>query len=259
MSLSRPLPTFFLHVGLHNIAWYLLKLLLPADALAQLSPSDLSALAEKLPSSVNALMVSLPTINTIIRKKSFEKDVFRPYPDALDKVFADHFAYTMYDMMIMLKTKEHASVWIHHILGALGTYFIRHYKLACYFPASFLATELTVVTTNILWVLQKLNKTDTRAYHAMLIIRCIAFVLFRLPVGPMCVWYALRQSKRAEEEDGKKSFWEEVKSLPKILSTVSGLNMTVLTILNTWWTILVFKALFKYQTKGRASNTVHHI
>jgi hypothetical protein len=238
MSLYRPVPTFVLHVGLHNLMSYLLRRLLPPDVLVRLTSSELASMAEKLPSSINALLVSVPTMNTIIRKKAFQRDVFRPYPDALDKVFSDHFAFTMYDMVIMWKNKEHASVWLHHVIGAIGTYFMRYYKVASFFPAAFLATELTVVTSNILWAMQKLGKENTRAYHAMLVIRCITFVLFRLPVGPLCMWYALRETKKAQQENPqRKSFWQEVKDLPLLVSTVSGFNIIVLTVLNTWWTL----------------------
>ncbi|KND01973.1 uncharacterized protein SPPG_02480 [Spizellomyces punctatus DAOM BR117] len=271
------------HLILHKIAAQLIHYLSPAT-LARLNSADLLFLAEKLPSTVNALTVSVSSLYLLLKRQPYSEDVIEPYPELLDRTLAAHIGYTLYDSYVMgIVGRQHPSAWIHHVLGALGAGFMRHYKVASYFPAVFLPSELTVVATNVLWVMQKLGKETGKAYEFWLIVRCVLFLLVRAPAGPLGLWYALRVTKRTndadvrennivqkvEERSGQGSLpakatvaiarplllWQRLRRLPGIVWILTCINYVVFTGLNTYWTILVFRALFRF----RAKSGIHHI
>lgn len=250
---SRPfsdapvLKTLTLHLLLHKIAVHLIK----RSGISTLSPPDILFLAEKLPSTINALLVSLPSLYLHFSLQPWKQDVLIPYPPLLDKILAAHVGYTLYDIYIMaIVGKQHPSVWIHHVLGALGAGLMRKYQVASFFPAVFLPSELTVVATNALWVLQKLGRDNTKGYGIWLWIRAVLFCLVRAPAGLVGLWYAIKVVSERPKE-----LWERFKRLPTVVWVLTMINYTTFTGLNLYWTVLVFRALIRYREKAG----IHHI
>ncbi|KAJ3090642.1 hypothetical protein HK102_003120 [Quaeritorhiza haematococci] len=197
-----------LHICAHKFAAHVVNTTLPASTLRTLSPSDRLYLAEKLPSTLNALIVSLPSLHLLLRQQPYKHDLFKPYPELLDRVFAAHLGFTIYDMWVMaVQGREHFSVWVHHVLGVLGTGLMRYFKVASLAPAAFCPSEATVVVSNAIWIMQKLKLDGSgargggrgvegrstqgfeRIYGALLVVRAIMFVIFRASAGPLLFWY----------------------------------------------------------------------
>jgi hypothetical protein len=115
-----------------------------------LSKVDLIYLAEKLPSCINASVVSLSAIKTIFISKAYLPDPLSPgflllfnyldcfYPEEVDRIFSTQLGFTLYDMGVMLYVGEtSSSAWLHHIVTALGTFFIRRFRQASFYPCWF--------------------------------------------------------------------------------------------------------------------------
>ncbi|KAI9091887.1 hypothetical protein DFS34DRAFT_584307 [Phlyctochytrium arcticum] len=163
-----------------------------------MSPEDLIFMAEKLPSIVNCLLVSMGTGWVLFKEQAFKDSVITPYPKVLDRALAAHIGYTLYDTILMaIVGKQHISAWIHHVFGLIGTGLMREYRVASYFPTIFMLSELTVVATNVLWMMTKLGKDKSQAFGVWLLIRWVAFLILRAPVGVVGLWYALKVTKRS--------------------------------------------------------------
>ncbi|KAJ3098120.1 hypothetical protein HDU97_004304 [Phlyctochytrium planicorne] len=241
---------------------------------------------EKIPSTANALIVSIPVIKLLLWDRPWRKGQWlKPYPDTLDRVFAAHFAYTLYDLGIMAYVEgEHPSVWLHHVVGecrplfppfdiassegVLGTGFMRRYRIASFFPAAFCPTEITVVPTNILYLLQNAEKVglapivSSALQTPLLIARCVLFTIFRLFTGPAAIYYAIQGEEGKTVEDKILSFWKKYRKLPLLVSSLTLFNILALSGLNTWWTVLVYKALFRHMralSVTAGSTGIHHI
>ena len=52
----------------------------------------------------------------------FATDVMTPYPGLLDKTFAFSAGYSLHDMVVMALHGEPASMWMHHLITAVGTF-----------------------------------------------------------------------------------------------------------------------------------------
>ncbi|KAJ3017314.1 hypothetical protein HKX48_003628 [Thoreauomyces humboldtii] len=271
-TLTSPLvlASFAAHATLHAATSLVL---LKTTTLSQsLSPSDIIMIAEKVPSTISALVTSIPSLHMQLSDWPWREDVLRPYPALLDSILAQHIGYTLYNVGIMwIVGGQHPSAWIHHLLGVLGTSLMRHYKLAAFFPAVFLPTELTVVATNALWVLAKLGRTHTKAYSAWTWIRAALFCGIRAPAGVCGLLYALRvvakqrhaaqvknetasgeETRRTTASEGSMaptrakdpgSLWTQMTRLPALVWILTVINYAAFSGLNIYWTRLVILAL----------------
>ncbi|KAJ3115192.1 hypothetical protein HDU96_001038 [Phlyctochytrium bullatum] len=234
----RVLSPLALHAALHIVTG---RLLFPGAKLTKRQ----HMFVEKVPSTVNALVVSLPVIKMILVDRPWKNGKWlEPYPELLDKVFAAHFAYTAYDLLVMAVVEgEHPSVWLHHVV-------------ASFFPAAFCPSEITVVPTNLLYLLQNLDKVGLGHVIAkdaipglqtpLMVLRCIGFTLFRLFTGPACIFYAVQGEKGTTWREKAARFWERFSKLPLLVSSLTLFNILALSGLNAWWTTLVYKALFRH-------------
>ncbi|KAJ3168330.1 hypothetical protein HDU88_001770 [Geranomyces variabilis] len=286
-----------LYVALHVVAAAAVRHKLD---LSSLSRSDRIFLAEKLPSTVSAFLTAVPSI-VLHSRLPWRNDLIAPYPRLLDRILAQHIGYTvpaivnlfvmkmcirihcvfctkyqLYDLAIMAYAGgQHPTAWIHHILGILGTALMRHYRTAAYFPAVFLPTEITVVSTNFLWILQKLGKDDGKAFSWALVLRAILFCLVRAPAGTIGLIYALRVVRRQKAAAEAKNsvtassqaevqpqrattpgtLWQQLRQTPSVVWSLTTINVLSFTALNFYWTKLVLVAVKRHRHRGK----VHHI
>ncbi|RKO86750.1 hypothetical protein BDK51DRAFT_26531 [Blyttiomyces helicus] len=267
-SLAAPfkgiLAPFLLHTLLHKAASTLLPHVLPAATYTALTPTDRLYLAQKLPATAHALLVALPSLHIHLVDQPWRKDLVAPYPAQLDRLFAAHVGFTAYDLALMaVAGGEHWSAWVHHVLGGAGAVASRYFGIG-YFPAVFLPTEITVVATNGLWVLQKIGRGGSDAYGRWLWIRAVLFVLFRAPAGAIGLWYALKVCKEnpipstppADSASPHKpsplaTLIDQFNRFPGITGYLTAANYFAFTLLNAYWTRLVFTALFRFgKTRG---------
>ncbi|KAJ3126868.1 hypothetical protein HK101_005661, partial [Irineochytrium annulatum] len=139
---------------------------------------------------------------------------------------------------------------------------MRSYRTAAYFPACFCVSELTVVPSNLLWILQNLTAAglpspspalSSRLQTPLLILRAILFTLLRLPAGPLCLLYAVQGERGQTWAEKVERFWSRYRRLPALVSWLSAFNIATLSGLNVWWTVLVYKALFRHLMAVRAA------
>ena len=201
----------------HVVARGLLPKLFPS--LNRLSPSDLSYhIPNKVVSSLHGAAVSLLAIDIIFHRRSFEKDVFRPYPKQLDVLFSTTLGYALYDMVVMAIHREDGAVmWMHHILEALGCFFMMCFRQAPFFPAAFSITEMSVIPQNLLWVMQRARPDwkGSKAEGNLLLVRLLTVLVFRTFVWPWAIKYAL----------DKGDFVKNVRQTHWFVITASLINM----------------------------------
>jgi len=165
---------------------------LDKHVVAKLDICDRIDLPEKIPSTINGLVVGTLGLYVIFWEKAFENDVVYPYPLALDLLFGSFVGYTAYDLKIMWsKPQEELSMWVHHILGLIGSTLILFKRQAAFFPALFSITEITVIPGNLVWFLQRLELKKTKLYTIGLALRAGFFLTFRTFVAPFCYYYAV--------------------------------------------------------------------
>ncbi|KAJ3221397.1 hypothetical protein HDU78_000491 [Chytriomyces hyalinus] len=192
------------------------------------------------------------------------------YSDEIDRVFARHIGYTTYDLLVMMNKSHHPSAWVHHIFALFGTSAMRVFKQGAYFPTCFLPAEATVAITNVLYVVQKYYPGSHNLITLLLAIRCVMFTVFRFAAAPLCVTHALRNVK-VLGADGKprtnltlmeriRAFSDKYfRTLHPVVSVGTCMNVAIFTGLNTWWTLLTYRALWKHIKQGRAKLNIHHI
>ncbi|KAJ3098740.1 hypothetical protein HDU97_003748 [Phlyctochytrium planicorne] len=73
-----------------------------------------------------------------------------------DWLFPFYLGYTIYDMITMAKQepKSHWSMWVHHVMGALGGFAMMFGRNLSIFPAYCMVTEATAIFNNLLWYYQ---------------------------------------------------------------------------------------------------------
>jgi hypothetical protein len=176
-----------------------------------------------------------------------EFGVFRFYPRILDMVFSSYVGYSIYDMGTMVIVgDEPMAMWFHHIVGAFGAFAMMMYRQAAFFPVTFLATELTVVPTNLVWYLRTLDVDKKSAlYRWNVTIRNIVFLTARSIVAPACLSYALQQVEGASISEKISRLKAIFATLPRFLVAGTVLNVVGLGALNTFWNIMVIRNALK--------------
>ncbi|KAI8821040.1 uncharacterized protein EV422DRAFT_50230 [Fimicolochytrium jonesii] len=234
---------------------------------------SLHLLAEKLPSTLNALHQSLGALHLLLLTRPWRHDIINPYPPTLDRLLASHVGFTLYDCVVMgYVGGQHASSWVHHVLGIVGAGLMRWYRRASYFPTVFLAPEVTVVATNVLWILGRCGVGEgERGVVLWTWIRAGLFCAVRGPAGLVGLWYALRvagkQKAELEAKEGKElgsasrasaaaSLYRQLRTLPAVVWVLTLVNVFTFTGLNSYWTVLVIRSLLRTRL---AVSHIHHI
>ncbi|KAJ3414750.1 hypothetical protein HDV05_006089 [Chytridiales sp. JEL 0842] len=186
-----------------------------------------------------------------------------PYPPFLDRIFATHLAFTVYDTLLMFQTQDaHPTTWIHHLLGLLGVSMMRKLKTASFFPACFLVTEITLVPSNLLYLVQKMKPSSALAKRrheklvtALLTIRLVFFLVFRVTAGLRAVYNAIRYERGNSAKEKWESFWEKFKGMGLVVGGLTAFNLSVFSVMNGYWTFLAMRGLRRH-LKGSVGNMV---
>ncbi|KAJ1916087.1 hypothetical protein IWQ60_008220 [Tieghemiomyces parasiticus] len=265
---------FLAYSALHLVVEKLFVPRLDPRAVAHLSRSDRIELVEKIPSTVNGLVSGLLGMYVIHVQRGFRGDVFKPYPRLLDRLFSGFAGYCLYDLGIMaLQANRDPAMWAHHAAGFLGATLMTVYRQAAFFPTAFMITELTVVPTNLLWYIQKLGADRSAPgvaavwYRRVAIARAVAFVALRLTTTWFVLWYALYNTPSVDGQSAGPGaagdetkpvvglrrqvccrrrlhdLWYQFSCLPRVVSVLTTINVSLLTILNLNWTLTVVRNL----------------
>jgi hypothetical protein len=138
--------------------------------------------------------------------RAWSHDTLHPYPDEARNLLAEHAGYTFYDLAAMsMQSYKQNAMWAHHGLGIVGSLAMLYYRRASFYPIAFLATEMTVPVVNGLWLLDKIFANKKTRYQgrvgqirmALIWLRAIVYIVFRLVLGPMALWYGMTRSSVA--------------------------------------------------------------
>ncbi|KAI8615982.1 hypothetical protein BC830DRAFT_1119995 [Chytriomyces sp. MP71] len=249
------------YAGMHMVAARLLRQ-------CGVDETEVIMLAEKLPSTVSAIYTSSSALQLLVGPKSLWRESWSvPYSEQVDRTFARHIGYTIYDLITMTCSKQHPSAWIHHVFSLFGTSAMRFFKQGSYFPMCYSPAEATVVITNLLYVVQKFLPHQYDLITALLVVRALAFTVFRLLAAPLCIRHAIMTTAVPGKDADKVTFKERAeafvsqyfKKLHPVVSVGAAVNVTLFTGLNTWWTLLTYRALWRHLAKGRTKLNIHHI
>ncbi|KAI9591388.1 hypothetical protein BDF19DRAFT_455297 [Syncephalis fuscata] len=186
-----------LHVFAKTCLIPLLKQQRRIDALSISDRINLDGLAS---STVHALRTGIGAIRLIMMARAWSSDALHPYPEEARNLLAEHAGYTLYDLAAMsMQSYNQNAMWTHHGLGIAGSLAMLYYRRASFFPVAFLATEMTVPIVNALWLVDNVFSTKKTRYEgrvgqirmALVWLRAAAFVVFRLLLGPLSLWYAM--------------------------------------------------------------------
>ncbi|KAI8057257.1 hypothetical protein BDF22DRAFT_740787 [Syncephalis plumigaleata] len=171
-----------------------------------LSVSDRINLDGLTSSTVHALRTGIGAIRLIMVLRAWSHDTLHPYPDEARNLLAEHAGYTLYDLAAMsMQSYKQSAMWTHHGLGIAGSLAMLYYRRASFYPIAFLATEMTVPVVNGLWLLDKVFANDKTRYQgrvgqiriALVWLRAVVFIVFRLILGPMALWYGMTRPSAA--------------------------------------------------------------
>ncbi|RKP35140.1 hypothetical protein BJ085DRAFT_2074, partial [Dimargaris cristalligena] len=175
----------------------LIPLLGKQRRIKQLSLSDRINLDGLTSSTVHAIRTGIGAIRLIMVLQAWSHDTLHPYPDEARNLLAEHAGYTLYDLAAMsMQSYQQNAMWTHHGLGIAGSLAMLYFRRASFYPIAFLATEMTVPIVNGLWLLDNVLVGKKARYQGragqirmvLLWLRAIAFVVFRLAIGPLALW-----------------------------------------------------------------------
>ncbi|KAG8811916.1 hypothetical protein FRC17_002278 [Serendipita sp. 399] len=149
-----------------------------------------------------------------------------------------------------LGAHEPPIMWLHHVLGFGGAFAEMCFRELSFFPVAFAISELTVIPFNVIWYLSKFNVPRTsKAMRVALIVRAVAFLAIRAPIGIFTVAYAHNQTG-----GGLPALFRRVyadKEAGRIFATGVFLNSLAFAIMNLVWTIQAIKASTKEEKKEK--------
>ncbi|KAL6065552.1 hypothetical protein QOT17_010183 [Balamuthia mandrillaris] len=155
------------------------------------------------------LMGGLGGFYMILHKRRFSKETVFTYPKECDWLWAASLGFQVYDMMF--------------------------YRIGTFYPAIFTFTELTLVTTNLSWYLDVFKLRGTPAYTAALVLRVLAFYLFRSFIGPIAVWYGAYRGQL-----------HQLFRMPRMATLLVLFNVLSLSCLNGYWTVALTRMSLRY-------------
>src|SRR5690606_8584263 len=105
------------------------KIILPrVFAGRKFDPKDQVYLASKILSTIHGSAVAIDSIRRVLIEKTWDKDTVNPYPRSLDYYFSGHLGYTLFELVLFLIRKESPSLWLHHLVDAVGSSAMLFYR-----------------------------------------------------------------------------------------------------------------------------------
>ncbi|KAJ1982173.1 hypothetical protein H4R34_001808 [Dimargaris verticillata] len=260
---------------LHAIVRYGVVPQLTPQTFARLPHDSRVEFISRIGSLVNGVVLGSLSLYSVQVRGKFAGDVFTRYPKTLDYLFPAFAGYALYDMIAMAtKTRQNASMWLHHLIGFVGASLMPRYRAAAFFPAVFLTPELTLIPGDLLWYMKRFHLQHSPWFNRLLWIRLLGYVLVRWATTIYAVGYALRNSPDITDPQVKQQFPGVVErythfqqclrrylyhpladrlarflalysKLPWVVSILTTFNVTVLTVLNTYWTSVLLKRLLQ--------------
>eukprot|EP00004_Rigifila_ramosa_P002166 TRINITY_DN12238_c0_g1_i1.p3 TRINITY_DN12238_c0_g1~~TRINITY_DN12238_c0_g1_i1.p3 ORF type:complete len:310 (-),score=81.09 TRINITY_DN12238_c0_g1_i1:69-998(-) len=224
--------------ALHGLAFLVFKRKIPEPIWEMISEEDKIHMAERIVSTVHGVGVSVATMYSLFWKKDFQRSLTYEHPKRCDYIFSASLGYSLYDMVTMKALgNEPTNMWVHHIMMMYGCFLVLNQRLATFYPFAFLTTEITVLGENLNWYVRKVGMTKSPVFYNLFKMRVFLYLAFRLFVGPVTVAYALQRREFAQ------IFKDPI---PKWLTAILVLNMSVISKLNVQWTQGLLQQYAKY-------------
>jgi TLC domain len=155
---------------------------------------DVLYLSEVVPSTLHALLLGVGGIYYHFVRQLWRSDLLLPQTAGIDRILALSAGYQIHDMLVMFLHGDSFDMWAHHVLAAGGGLVMVVYRLGSFVPCMFWVSELTVLPQNALYVGSQLLGRErferTAVFNALLYARLAAHTLFRVGLGPICLWRA---------------------------------------------------------------------
>ncbi|CAG7852512.1 SubName: Full=Uncharacterized protein {ECO:0000313/EMBL:CCA73503.1} [Serendipita indica DSM 11827] len=225
----------------HIVASRVWKRILGPKRITALSERERLYLGEKTAATLNGL-ISGGLATYAVGSGSWKGDVVQPYPRTAHYALSFFAGFSLYDSVIMaLSAREPPMMWIHHC-----------YRRLAFFPLAFTITELTTIPFNLIWYSKLLGFTSaSRLVRSLVLVRAVAFLIIRAPIGFTSVAYAHRQTKGGIIALWRRLFVrEEVK--PTFLPYGTAFNTILFSVLNLIWTAQALRANLKGSEHKRA-------
>ncbi|KAJ1506836.1 hypothetical protein HMI54_004759 [Coelomomyces lativittatus] len=203
----------------------------------KLRKSDRISLPEKISSIIHATYVSVLSSKILFVDCAYSHDTLNAYPLGAHRLFLHYTGYNIYDILTMImQGDQHWTMWLHHIMGLYGSTLMLYFKKPSFYPFIFFLSEATAITNNLCWYASLLSFKSTSLVK-LNVLRAISFVLARVWIGPYAIWRAFEQA-----DYNLQTLWNQwTTQLHPIASTLSVINLILLSYLNFGWTVATIK------------------
>ena len=146
--------------------------------------------------------------------------------------------YSLYDMATMCLQGSEMSMWVHHLVAALGFICSMWYRRSG-IVSRMLMTEATVIPANVLWYVNVFKGRKSRSFRRMQLVKMISFIVCRVGVGPWLIYRTFR--------DGQ---YETFKEMSIDAQLITAGIVIILSVLNINWTLkLIASTMALYSRK----------
>jgi hypothetical protein len=221
--------------SIHLLIHYLLKkgYFVDRKKIAKFTLDDWVTVCEKIPSSIHAAFSALLAmyINVYDDKFFVTGNIWTAYPpEWMDKLCSLCLGFALYDLGTMvIQGYNGADMWIHHILAAASYILCMWYKRGAIISRMWI-TEMTVLPTNAMWYVNKFKGKNNAMYKALLVVRMIFYLVFRVGVAPYLIYRALTEGQL-------ETYLNSTIDIKIIIATILG----ILGVLNIYWTATICK------------------
>ena len=234
-------------------------------SLENLSKKDRILFCEKINSSLNAIVLGSSGLYLVFYQDIFKYDLIYPFPPLLKNTLFFFLAYDIYDLITMIYSADHWSMWVHHFITLASTIALLIQQQGTFWVCVFTITEFPALTNNLWWYtrlyttstyqsnesspllrdstgsseLSTRHTPPTDLLLTMTILRFVSFFCFRIWVAPFCIYVSLTRY------NGFYGFMEQMSLLPIGVSFPIVFCTLMLFILNLVWTFVMGKSTLK--------------
>jgi len=235
------------HISVYSfIAFWLFYLLsdiffLQFSFYKKLSAADKVEWGSRVVSDINALYVTYGAVKSILVEKVWDENPFTGYSwisDYYHRVFVGYIAYDLILVFLHASLRSKSTI-LHHVVAIFAYPIGLVYHNVQMLTNAYLATEATTPFVNNRWFLAATKLTHTRTYILNGLLMTLGFLVIRVILVPYTSAKALA------------NHWEEAISLKAIPQFFMFIILPTMTLLNTYWTLLMLRGLFRHLGKAR--------
>lgn len=232
--------------GIHGIVQTFYSALVPKSIKDKLSLRERVYLVEKVNSTINAVVLGLAGTYLILFSNTFSEDLFYAFPYQLETALCVLIAYSTYDMITMIYTDEHLSMWVHHSISIIASLACLVFRVGTFWMSVFAITEIPAAVINLHWyysLYEKVlgnsrNNSKSGFLVALGFLKLQSFIFFRIWVAPYSIAIPILRY-------GLYGYIDRLAELPSLASSMILLIPVTMGIINFSWTRAMTKKTWK--------------